>query len=527
MVVADLLPNLVIVEPEAQASSSHYVECNNIRINPCFNRAIGIIVFGHLLSTEFNRRRGGARYRYIGTELRHNFLARRFLDVAHLSGPFGFEAGYRKIGSTRFRFGCNIFQCRQLIGIGNSIGVVRWASQSILQAEDSVADRSNLRTVSNGLLVICGDRRAEYQREYAAKQIVLVRQYGHNFSVFSVRASYYAATGGKMKKTTRTMIAIIACLPWICWASESQRPLRPVHTYSIVARDAETGELGAAVQSHWFSVGSSVIWAEPGVGAVATQSFTDPSYGPLGLQLMRAGKSADQALTALLAADAHEDVRQVGMVDANGTVSNHTGDNAIVEFCNLTGDGFAVQANLMWKPTVCSAMFEAFENAEGDIAERMLVTLEAAEGEGGDIRGKQSVALLVVSGDISQPAWGGRIFDLRIEDHTEPLTEMRRLLTMARAYRLMNEGDDHMTSGEVEKAIAAYSGAEALVPDSHEMIFWHAATLAAAGRVDESLPLFKKAFDMRPLWRELVQRLPASGLLPDDPELMERILSVE
>ena len=330
-----------------------------------------------------------------------------------------------------------------------------------------------------------------------------------------------------MKNIIALSITVFACLPANSMAAESGKPLRPVHTYSIVARDSETGELGAAVQSHWFSVGSNVIWAEPGIGAVATQSFIEPSYGPLGLQLMRAGKSAEQALTALLAADAHADVRQVGMVDAEGAVANHTGDNAIVEFCNLTGDSFAVQANLMWKPTVCNAMFAAYEGAEGDIAGRMLVALEAAEGEGGDIRGKQSVALLVVSGDISQPAWGGRIFDLRIEDHVQPLPEMRRLLNMARAYRLMNEGDEHMTNGEVEKAVIAYSGAEALVPDSHEMIFWHAATLAAGGRVDESLPLFKKAFDMWPLWRELVQRLPASGLLPDDPELMEKILAVD
>jgi uncharacterized Ntn-hydrolase superfamily protein len=219
-------------------------------------------------------------------------------------------------------------------------------------------------------------------------------------------------------------------------AADSVKPLRPVHTYSIVARDAATGELGAAVQSHWFSVGSNVIWAEPGIGAVATQSFIEPSYGPLGLQLMRSGKTAEQALTSLLAADAHENVRQVGMVDAAGTVSNHTGDKAIIEFCDMTGHGFAVQANLMWKPTVCSAMFDAYKNAEGDLAERMLIALEAAEGEGGDVRGKQSVALLVVSGDIAEPAWGGRIFDLRIEDHVDPLTEMRRLLTMARAYRL-------------------------------------------------------------------------------------------
>jgi uncharacterized Ntn-hydrolase superfamily protein len=285
--------------------------------------------------------------------------------------------------------------------------------------------------------------------------------------------------------------------------------------------------MGAAVQSHWFSVGSGVIWAQPGIGAVATQSFTDPSYGPLGLELMRVGKDASQALTALLAADEHEDVRQVGMVDANGVAANHTGVNAIAEFCKVTGENYAIQANLMWKPTVCSAMVSAFENAKGDLAERMMTALEAAQGEGGDIRGKQSAAILVVSGDAAEPAWGGRIFDLRVDDQLEPLIEMRRLLVMARAYRLMNKGDEHMTLGEVDQAIAAYSGAEELVPDSHEMIFWHAATLAAGGRVDESLPLFSKAFAMWPLWRELVQRLPAAGLLPDDPAVMEKILSVD
>lgn len=322
---------------------------------------------------------------------------------------------------------------------------------------------------------------------------------------------------------------LLSIFPFIACSSlaDSVRPLRPVHTYSIVARDAETGELGAAVQSHWFSVGSGVIWAQPGIGAVATQSFTDPSYGPLGLELMRAGKDAAQTLTALIAADDHEDVRQVGMIDANGVVANHTGSNAIAEYCNLTGENYAVQANLMWKPTVCSAMSSAFETAQGDLAERMMQALEAAQGEGGDMRGKQSAAILVVSGDSSEPAWGGRMFDLRVDDHQEPLVEMRRLLNMARAYRLMNQGDEYMTLGETDKAVVAYSGAEKLVPDSHEMVFWHAATLAADGRVDESLPLFRKAFAAWPLWKDLVQRLPAAGLLPDDPELMKKILAVE
>lgn len=317
----------------------------------------------------------------------------------------------------------------------------------------------------------------------------------------------------------------IACIQTAL--ADSSRPLRPVNTYSIVARDSDTGALGAAVQSHWFSVGSIVIWAEPGIGAVATQSFVEPAYGPLGLQLMRGGHTAPEALTALLAADEHEDVRQVAMIDAKGRLQNHTGSNAIAEACDLTGENYAVQANMMLNATVCQAMARAFEHADGDLAERMLRALEAAEGEGGDVRGKQSAALLVVDGDVSLPAWGGRQFELRIEDHAEPLRELRRLLTMARAYRLMNEGDEHMTNGDVDSAVTAYSGAEALVPDSHEMVFWHAATLAAAGKVDESLPLFEKAFSMWPQWRELVQRLPAAGLMPDDDELMARILAVQ
>jgi uncharacterized Ntn-hydrolase superfamily protein len=306
-----------------------------------------------------------------------------------------------------------------------------------------------------------------------------------------------------------------------------ERPLRPVNTYSIVARDAASGELGVAVQSHWFSVGSGVLWAEPGIGAVATQSFTDPNYGPLGLQLMRAGKDASEALGALLAVDEHANVRQVGMVDANGVVANHTGNMSISEHCDIAGENFTVQANLMWKPTVCDAMVAAYLAAEGDLAERMMIALEAAQAEGGDMRGKQSAAILVVSGDSSLSPWEGRVVDLRVEDHATPLLEMRRLLTLARAYKLMNEGDELMTNNEIDAAVEAYSAAEAIVPDSHEMIFWHAATLAGAGRVDESLPLFEKAFAMWPKWRELVTRLPASGLLPDDPELMAKILSTD
>lgn len=321
--------------------------------------------------------------------------------------------------------------------------------------------------------------------------------------------------------------AIMAYVPLDAWPAAVPEPRRPAHTYSIVARDAETGQLGVAVQTHWFSVGTSVAWAEPGVGVVATQSFVEPDYGPLGLELMRAGKTAEQSLAALLAADPHAGVRQVGMVGADGSIANHTGANCIPEFCDARGESYTVQANLMWRPTVCAAMQRAFETSEGDFAERLMAALEAAEAEGGDIRGKQSAALLVVSGDRSEPPWGGRIFDLHVEDHAEPLQELRRLLEVARAYRFMNEGDEFMADGDVDRASEAYGRASALLPESHETVFWHAVALASAGRTADAMPLFACAFERWPRWRDAVQRLPAAGLLPDDPALMERILAIE
>ena len=324
---------------------------------------------------------------------------------------------------------------------------------------------------------------------------------------------------------------VLGCLAAVpAWAEEDgspQLPRMPAHTYSIVARDAETGQLGVAVQSHWFSVGARVAWAEPGIGAVATQSFTNPSYGPLGLELMAAGKSAPQALSALVSIDEGEAVRQVGMVDSRGRAAAHTGSKAIVHACDEVGEGFTVHANLMARPTVCDAMVKAYRATQGDLAERLMAALEAAQGEGGDIRGKQSAALLVVAGERAETSWRGRIFDLRIEDHATPIAELRRLLTLARAYGKMNEGDDHLADGDVAAALESYRAASRLAPESHEMIFWHAATLADLGRLEEAEPLFAKAFAMHPPWRELVRRLPASGLLPDDPGLIERITSIE
>lgn len=303
-------------------------------------------------------------------------------------------------------------------------------------------------------------------------------------------------------------------------------PARPVHTYSIVARDPNTGELGVAVQSHWFSVGPIVAWAEAGVGAVATQSFVDPSYGKNGLELMRAGKSAPDTLKELLAKDEAREVRQVAMIDAQGRVDAFTGKNDIQAAGHIVGNNFSVQANLMLSETVWPAMARAFENAKGDLAERMLAALDAAQAAGGDIRGRQSAALIVVTGKPTGQAWKDRTFDLRVDDSPEPLRELRRLVRLQRAYNHMNAGDLAVERKDNEAALREYSAAEKLVPDNAEMIYWHAVALVNMGRVDESLPLFRKVFAMDRNWVRLTPRLPKAGLLPDDPKLIKRIVAV-
>ena len=309
--------------------------------------------------------------------------------------------------------------------------------------------------------------------------------------------------------------------------------LRPVHTFSIVARDAKTGEIGVAVQSHWFAVGQVVPWAEPGVGAVATQSFVDPSYGKLGLELMRNGKSAPATLKALLAGDAACDVRQVAMIDANGDVATFTGARDIQAAGGIAngatsstplpcgalaiGRDFSTQANLMSNDKVWPAMAKAYGDSKGDLADRLLAALDAAQSVGGDIRGKQSAALIVVNAKE-------RVFNLRVDDAPEPLKELRRLVALQRAYNHMNAGDLATEHNDNEGALREYSAAEQIasttagVPQSRyaEMIYWHAVALVNMKRVDESLPLFAKAFAMEPGWRELTGRLPKSGLLPED-----------
>lgn len=301
---------------------------------------------------------------------------------------------------------------------------------------------------------------------------------------------------------------------------------RPIHTYSIVARDPATGQLGVAVQSHWFSVGPLVPWIKAGVGAIATQSFVEVSYGPLGLSLMRAGKSAPQALKALIEVDSNKGVRQVAMIDNQGRAAAHTGKSCISEAGHLIGEQFSVQANLMLKNTVWKAMASAYKATNGDLTDRLLAAMEAAEKEGGDIRGRQSAAIIVVTGKPTGQSWRDRIVDLRVEDHLNPVEELKRLVKVHRAYEHMNKGDEYLTEENVEAALKEYSAAEQLAPDNIEMVFWHAVTLASLDRVKESLPLFKKVFEADYNWVILLPRLPKSGLLPDKPELIKKILSV-
>ena len=302
---------------------------------------------------------------------------------------------------------------------------------------------------------------------------------------------------------------------------------RPIHTFSIVARDSKTGEIGVAVQSHWFSVGSVVPWAEAGVGAVATQSFTEPSYGPKGLDLIRSGKSAPEALKELIAADSNEAARQVAMVDSKGNVGVHTGNRCIECAGHKTGNGYSVQANLMLNDRVPDAMAQAFEETQGDLAMRMLVALEAAQEVGGDIRGKQSAAMIVVKAQSSGKSWADSVVDLRVEDHPEPLIELRRLLNLSWAYDHMNAGDTAMEKNDFTQAMEEYGAAMKLAVENVEIAFWSAFTLATKGRVDQAVPMFKKVFAADKNWVEVLKRLSKAGLISDNDvgrALLQRVL---
>ena len=299
-----------------------------------------------------------------------------------------------------------------------------------------------------------------------------------------------------------------------------------LHTYSIVALDRKTNQIGVAVQSHWFAVGALCPWIEPGVGVIATQSMVEVSYGPKGLSLLREGKTAQQALDELLEADNGKELRQVAIVDAQGNAAAHTGKRCIAEAGHQIGDSYSAQANMMLNNTVWSAMASIFENSQGNLANRLLSALQAAQEAGGDIRGKQSASLIVSENIKDATPWQHILTDLRVDDHPEPIIELKRLLDIQYAYDLMNEGDDLLSKNDNEAAKIKYQQASELAPNIEELPFWHAVTLADTGKVDEALPIFKRVFNINKDWALLVQRLPASGLLTKDPQVMRKILSV-
>jgi uncharacterized Ntn-hydrolase superfamily protein len=286
-------------------------------------------------------------------------------------------------------------------------------------------------------------------------------------------------------------------------------------TYSIVAFDPGTGELGAAVQSHWFSVGSLCTWARPGVGAAATQSVVEPAHGPRALDRIADGASAGDALAELIAADPLAAVRQVGVVDASGDVAVHTGPDCIPCAGDAAGAHWTCQANMMARDTVPAAMSAAFEHSGGELADRLLAALEAAEGEGGDVRGRQSSALLVVPAEGE--SWQARV-DLRVEDHRDPLGELRRLLELQRAYELAGRADELMAAGRAPEAGELYRRAAELAPGSDELLFWAGLALAHSGDREAGVDAVRRAIDAHAGWGTLLDRL-SDDFAPAGPEV--------
>ena len=321
---------------------------------------------------------------------------------------------------------------------------------------------------------------------------------------------------------------IIYTINFITSYSQGYKTTSPLaHTFSIVARDSATGEIGLAVQSHWFSVGTSVSWAEAGIGAVATQSFTNKSFGIRGLNLLRAGLTAQQALDSLLATDEGRDVRQVAIVDVHGNVATHTGKSCIDYAGHIKGAGFSVQSNMMLTNKVPAAMAAAYEkNRDKKLAERLLATLDAAQAAGGDIRGRQSAAIIVVPGTSNKQPWNERLVDLRVDDNAVPLVELRRLYNVQVAYEHMNNGDLAVEKANMPKAMQEYNAAMKMFPQNVEMQYWTAITLANNKQMDKAMLILKKVFAVDANWKELTRRLPKVALLTVSDADLKKILSL-
>ena len=321
------------------------------------------------------------------------------------------------------------------------------------------------------------------------------------------------------------VIAFLFTINTTAQVYNSGNPL--AHTFSIVARDSITGEMGVAVQSHWFSVGTVVSWAEAGVGAVATQSFVNKSFGLRGLSLLKNGLTAQQTVDSLLKDDEGREVRQLAIIDNKGNVAIHTGKGCIQHASHIKGNQFSVQANMMLSDEVPDAMAAAFRNSTGKpLAERLLLSLEAAQGAGGDIRGQQSAAIIIVPAKATGKPWDERTVDLRVDDSKEPIKEIRRLYKVHVAYEHMNRGDLAVEKNDMLTAMKEYNAAMNMFPANLEMQYWTAVTLANNKEVAKAIPIFRKVFAGDKNWKELTRRLPEVKLLTVSEADLKKILSL-
>lgn len=298
------------------------------------------------------------------------------------------------------------------------------------------------------------------------------------------------------------------------------------HTFSIVAYDKQSGQIGVAVQSHWFSVGSIVSWAEAGVGAVATQSLVNVSFGPRALESLKKGYSPQKTVEELVNADEGRDFRQLAVIDEKGRVATHTGEKCIADAGHIIGKNYSVQANMMLNKEVVPAMSKAFEQSSGPLAERMVAALQAAQKAGGDIRGQQSAAIIIVRVKSTGKFWEDRLIDLRVEDHPNAVKELARILAVFRAYEHMNKGDLAIEKGDEKTALQEYAAAEKMFPNNTEMKFWHAVALVNIGKVDLALPIFKKIFAEDKNYIELTRRIVSNGLLKADEATLQNITTI-
>lgn len=313
----------------------------------------------------------------------------------------------------------------------------------------------------------------------------------------------------------KTILSLLAIATIFQMNSQTLKPNDPLaHTFSIVARDAKTGEMAVAVQSHWFSVGTAVSWGEAGVGVVATQSFTNKSFGIRSLDLLKQGKSPQETMDILLSDDEGRDFRQVAILDKQGRVATHTGKSCIDYAGHANGENFSVQANMMLNNKVVPAMEKAWkEHGEMPLAEKMVAVLQAAQQAGGDIRGKQSAALLVFAAEASKEPWNDKLIDLRVDDAENPIPEIDRLLKVFRAYEHMNQGDLYVEKNEMKSAMDEYNAAMKMFPENLEMQYWTAITLANDKQIERAAEMLQNIYKKDSNWRELTKRLPKVGLL--------------